>query len=226
MAQENAAQWLQSFPALAAITDPVWRRTIQMAQHIILPAEAALFRGGEACENYFLMLEGIVKVRKVSESGHEIVLYRIEAGKVCELTTSCLLADADYPAEAVAESDVRVLLIPKARFYEAMSNSPGFRKFVFSSLDEGVHDLVHLIEEVAFGHMDHRLAHHLLDLAGQQKIVTGTHYDLAVELGTAREVVSRLLKEFEHRGWVILHRGRIEIIDQGALRELVKKNRG
>ena len=106
-----------------------------------------------------------------------------------------------------------------------MSTSPGFRKFVFSSLDQGVHELVNLIEEVAFGHMDHRLARHLLDLAGQQKIVTGTHYDLAVELGTAREVVSRLLKEFEHRGWVKLHRGHIEIIDQGALHELVNNNR-
>jgi CRP/FNR family transcriptional regulator len=224
MAQENAAQYLQLFPALAAITDPAWIRVMQMAQLITLPAEAPLFRGGAACENYFLVLEGIVKVRKVSESGHEIILYRIEAGKVCELTTSCLLADADYPADAVAESDARVLLIPKVHFYEAMSGSPGFRKFVFSSLDQGMHELVQLIEEVAFGHMDHRLAHHLLDLAGQQKIVMGTHYDLAVGLGTAREVVSRLLKEFEHRGWVRLHRGRIEIIDQEALRELVKEN--
>lgn len=224
MAQENAAQYFQLFPALAAITDPAWIRVMQMARFITLPAEATLFRGGAACENYFLVLEGIVKVRKVSESGHEIILYRIEAGKVCELTTSCLLADADYPADAVAESDARVLLIPKVHFYEAMSGSPEFRKFVFSSLDQGMHELVQLIEEVAFGHMDHRLACHLLDLAGQQKIVTGTHYDLAVGLGTAREVVSRLLKEFEHRGWVRLHRGRIEIIDQEALRELVRKN--
>lgn len=226
MGEVDDSQRLDAFPALRDIGDPVWHRVIRSAQPISVSAGTVLFRGGEACENYLLVLDGVVKVQKVSESGHEIILHRIQAGQVCELTTSCLLADADYPAEAIAETKVHALLIQKTHFYEAMSGSPGFRKFVFSSLDHGVHELVQLIEEVAFGHMDSRLAKHLLDLAGSQKIIQGTHYDLAVELGTAREVVSRLLKDFEHHGWVRLHRGNLEILDHDSLRELCKKDRG
>lgn len=223
MIESTTHGWLKMFPALNTITDDVWHRIMRSAQHVVLPAGSAVFRGGQACENYLLVLEGMVKVQRVSEDGHEIILYRIGAGQVCELTTSCLLADAEYPAEAVAETAVRAILIPKAYFHEALSGSPGFRKFVFSSLDQGIHGLVHLVEEVAFGHMDCRLAQHLLDLGGAPKMIEKTHYDLAVELGTAREVVSRLLKEFERRGWVRLHRGKIEIVGSEELRALAEK---
>lgn len=226
MSESTTIGWLKAFPALGAVNDDVWRRVMRSAQHIALPAGGAVFRGGQACENYLLVLEGMIKVQRVSEDGHEIILYRIGAGQVCELTTSCLLAAAEYPAEAVAESEVRAVLIPKNTFYEAMGGSPGFRKFVFSSLDQGIHGLVHLVEEVAFGHMDCRLARHLIDLAGTHDVIEKTHYDLAVELGTAREVVSRLLKDFEHRGWVRLHRGRLEIAEVESLRALAKKGHG
>jgi len=226
MSETTPWHWLQAFPALQKITDPVWHKTMHLALVITQPAGATLFRDGDACQYYFLMLEGAVRVQKVSENGHEITLYRMQPGQVCELTTSCLLADADYSAEAVAESDVRVLLIPKVSFYEAVTGSPGFRKFVFASLDQGMHDLVHLLEEVAFGHLDYRLARHLLDLAGTQQSVRSTHYHLAAELGTAREVVSRQLKEFERYEWVRLSRGKIEILDRPALNRLVTRKQG
>ncbi len=221
MSETTTLRWLKVFPALQEITDPVWHRAIQLALVVTQPAGATLFRDGDACQYYFLMLEGAVRVQKVSENGHEITLYRMQPGQVCELTTSCLLADADYSAEAVAETDVRVLLIPKVSFYEAVTGSPGFRKFVFASLDQGMHDLVHLLEEVAFVHVDCRLARHLLDLAGTQRSIRSTHYHLAAELGTAREVVSRQLKEFERHGWVRLTRGKIEILNRPALKSLV-----
>lgn len=223
MSETTTLRWLKVFPALQEITDPVWHRAIQLARVITQPAGATLFRGGDACQYYFLILEGAVRVQKVSENGHEITLYRMQPGQVCELTTSCLLADADYSAEAVAETDVRVLLIPKVSFYEAVTGSPGFRKFVFASLDQGMHDLVHLLEEVAFGHLDYRLARHLLDLAGTQNSVCSTHYHLAAELGTAREVVSRQLKEFERNEWVRLSRGKIEILDRATLQRLIAR---
>lgn len=223
MGEATILHWLKAFPALQKITDPVWQRAIQLARVIVEPAGSVLFRDGDACQHYFLMLAGVVRVQKVSENGHELTLYRIQPGQVCELTTSCLLADADYSAEAIAETDVRVLLIPKASFYEAVTGSPGFRKFVFASLDQGMHDLVHLLEEVAFGHLDYRLARHLLDLAGTQQSVRSTHYHLAAELGTAREVVSRQLKEFERCEWVRLSRGKIEILDRPALHRLIAR---
>lgn len=223
MSEATISHWLKAFPALQKIADPVWHRAIQSALVITQPAGATLFRDGDACQYYFLMLEGVARVRKVSENGHEITLYRIQPGQVCELTTSCLLAGADYSAEAVAEVDVRVLLVPKVSFYEAVTGSPEFRKFVFASLDQGMHELVHLLEEVAFGHVDYRLARHLLDLAGTQQSVRSTHYHLAAELGTAREVVSRQLKEFERHGWVKLSRGNIEILNRSALNKLATR---
>ncbi len=121
MSESTTHGWLKMFPALSAISDDVWHRIMRSAQHVALPAGSAVFRGGQACENYLLVLEGMVKVQRVSEYGHEIILYRIGAGQVCELTTSCLLADAEYPAEAVAETAVRATLIPKAYFHEQIA---------------------------------------------------------------------------------------------------------
>lgn len=225
MSETTAVHGLEVFPALRDVADPVWQRVLTSAQVVVQPAGKVLFRDGDVCQYYLLMLEGVARVQKVSEEGHEIVLYRIHPGQICELTTSCLLADADYSAEAVAETEVRVLLIPRVFFYEAVTGSPGFRKFVFSSIDQGMHELVHLIEEVAFGHVDRRLAHHLLDLVGAQHSLCVTHYNLAAELGTAREVVSRQLKEFERHGWVRLHRGKVDILDRAALQVLAARHR-
>ena len=191
MSETITLRMLKNFPALQEIVDPAWHRTIQSALVISQPAGAVLFRGGDACEHYFLMLEGVVRVQKVSEDGHEITLYRIQPGQVCELTTSCLLAEADYSAEAIAETDVRVLLIPKASFYEAITGSPAFRKFVFASLDQGMHELVHLLEEVAFGHLDHRL--------GDGGIV-GIAGDVADEGAVDLDGVDRQMLQVRQRG--------------------------
>ena len=212
--------WLEAFPALRELDDPAWCQLMRSARIVAHPVGASLFRAGTACQHSFLMLEGIVRVRKVSENGHEIILYHLKAGQICVLTTSCLLAGTDYFAEAIAETNICTLQIPAEIFHAAVTHSTGFRKFVFSSLSQDMHHLVHLLEEVAFDHISHRLAQHLLDLAGTRESIKSTHYYLAVELGTAREVVSRQLKEFERQGWVCLHRGKIGILNHAALKLL------
>ncbi len=215
--------WLGSFPALYNITDTAWQRVAESARLITVQAGMPLYRDSEACENYLVILDGSVRVQKLAASGQVITLYHLEAGQSCELTTTCLLGGASYPAEAVAETEVRVALIPKTEFLEAMFNAPQFREFVFCSLDRGINDLITLVEQVAFGHMDGRLAHCLVSKAGTRKRLRITHMALAEELGTAREVVSRLLKEFERQGWVRLHRGWIEIGDLHSLRALASQ---
>jgi CRP/FNR family transcriptional regulator, anaerobic regulatory protein len=215
--------WLGSFPALYNITDTAWQDVAESARLITVQAGMPLYRDREACENYLVILDGSVRVQKLAASGQVITLYHLEAGQSCELTTTCLLGGASYPAEAVAETQVRAALIPKTEFLEAMFNAPQFRDFVFSSLDRGINDLITLVEQVAFGHMDGRLAHCLVSRAGAKKRLRVTHMALAEELGTAREVVSRLLKEFERQGWVRLHRGWIEIGDLHSLRALASQ---
>ncbi|HTH17071.1 MAG TPA: Crp/Fnr family transcriptional regulator [Magnetospirillum sp.] len=183
-----------------------------------MPAGTVLFQDGSECQAYVLVLDGSVRVQKVSENGREIVLYRVEAGQSCVLTTNCLIAREDYAAQGIAETDIRALVLPAATFRALLAKSEAFRDFVFSAYATRIGDLLMLIEEVAFGRIDVRLAGWLRQRAGSA--IRVTHQEVAVELGTAREVISRQLKEFERRGWVALGRGRIEVTDAAGLATL------
>ncbi|GAB6042218.1 Crp/Fnr family transcriptional regulator [Endothiovibrio diazotrophicus] len=211
------ADWLRQFPTLRALDDEAGRRVLAAATPVIIPAGTTVYREGDPCQNFFLVLDGAVRVQKVSESGREIVLYRVEAGQSCILTTTNLLSRERYAAEGVAETDVEAIMIPLALFRDGLDHSPGFRDFVFNSYGQRVSELITLIDAVAFGRVDLRLTRLLLNQADASGRFDGTHQQLAAELGTAREVVSRQLKEFERKGWVRLGRGRVEIVDRDAL---------
>lgn len=216
--------WLQRLPELAALQDEGVRRLLAQAHAVDLPRGARVFHEGEGCRAYLLVLEGSVRVQKVSESGREIVLYRVESGEDCVLTTSCLLGREPYHAEAIAETDVRAVALPAPAFRRALAESEGFRNFIFRGHGRRISDLILLVEEVAFRRVDLRLARLLVRQAGGQGgVVELTHEQLGAELGTAREVISRQLKEFERRGWVRLGRGRVEVTDAAALEELARR---
>jgi CRP/FNR family transcriptional regulator, anaerobic regulatory protein len=183
-----------------------------------------IFGPGKSPENLLLMLEGTVRVQQLAENGREIVLYRVHAGESCVLTTACLLAYEDYSAEGIAESEVSAVAIPRKVFDELVSTSAEFRNFVFSAYSKRITDLFLVIEEIAFRRMDIRLAQKLLQLEAEG-IVAATHQQMAAELGTAREVVSRQLSEFQRREWVAQSRGEIRILDRGALEDLASKDR-
>ena len=214
---DSSTAWLAQFPELAAIDDEAWLYALKYAKIVNLSAGKVVFRPGEGCENYILVLEGSIKVQSSSPSGQEIILYRITQGHFCELTTSCLVGGACYPAEAVAESDVKAVYIPRVAFLRAFKGSEVFRAFVLRTVDQGMSGLVDLIQDIVFGDMKQRLARKILEKCQSCEVLELTHKDLAVDLGTAREVVSRLLKQFEKSGWVRLHRGRLDIVDREAL---------
>jgi CRP/FNR family transcriptional regulator len=214
---------LAAFPSLAGL-EPESRRVLASGlRPVAVPAGTVLFADGTACHSFVLLLEGSVRVQKVAETGREIVLYRVEPGQTCVLTTNCLLAEGLYGADGVAETALRGFTLAPGVFQSLLAASAVFRRFVFSAYATRVSDLLMLIEEVAFGRIDQRLAHHLLSRAvvtdpDGTAVVMATHQDLAVELGTAREVVSRQLKDFERRGWVALARGRVSLLMTEALR--------
>ena len=212
----DAAAWLDAFPKLAALEPDARDRLVAEAHPVTLPAGITLFRDGDACTNYLLVLDGSVRVQKTSSNGREITLYRVGDGQTCILTTSCLLAGERYPAEGVTETEVRAIALPGALFQALLAGSTGFRQFVFAVYARRIADLITLVEEVAFERMDLRLAARLRDGADRDGMVNATHQELATELCTAREV----LKDFEHRGLVALHRGRIELHDRDALAHL------
>jgi len=201
--------------------DPVSARIFDAtARQVRVPAGTVLFRDGATCQNYVLVIEGAIRVHKISEGGREIVLYRVESGQTCVLTANCLITARDYDAEGIAETDVEMIVLPVGAFRQLLGRSESFRDFVFSAYASRLSDLLLLIEEVAFGRIDVRLAGWLAARTGPGGPIRATHQEIAVELGTAREVVSRQLKDFERRGWVRLGRGLIETTDPVALRQL------
>lgn len=214
--REIINEWLEQFPQLRDLDDPAWLDVLEAARPVELAAGTTVFRDGDGCQNYLFVIDGSVRVQKIAENGREIVLYRVKKGEACILTTSCLLSHQRYPAEGIAETDVRAISIPVPRFDAGISGSTGFRQFVFSSYGKRISELILLVEDVAFGKMDIRLSQYLLD-SSQQNEVIRTHQEMAADLGTAREVVSRQLKEFERRGWIGLSRGKISLLDRPSI---------
>lgn len=215
-----ATDWVSRFDGLSRLDGAAREMLLRESAVVTVPEGTVIFGPGKPPEHLLLLLEGRVRVQQVSEAGREIVLYRVEAGESCVLTTACLLAHEDYSAEGIAETDVRAVAIPRRVFDDLVSRSVAFRTFIFTAYANRITDLFLVIEEIAFQRLDIRLAHKLLDLARGAGQVRATHQQLAAELGTAREVVSRQLGEFQRRGWVRQSRGVIDLADVAGLGRL------
>lgn len=214
--------WTEQFSGIAGLDERLRNRLRMRAQIRKFPAGTVLFGPDKPPSHMLLLLEGTVRVHKQSETGREIVLYRVNAGDSCVMTSACLLAyEGGINAEGVAETDIRAVAIPRSEFDDLMADSRDFRNFVFSAYAKRISDLFYIIDEIAFRRLDIRLAQKLLELAGSTDAVRATHQTLAAELGTAREVVTRQLQEFQRRDWVRLSRGVIDLLDRTALQDLV-----
>ena len=214
-------RWIERFEGLSRLEPRIRDVLTSRSQVIRVPAGTVIFGPGKSPDNLLLLLSGTVRVQQLAENGREVVLYRVTAGESCVLTTACMLAYEDYSAEGVAETDIEAAAIPRAVFDDLIASSKEFRNFVFSAYSKRITDLFLVIEEIAFRRMDIRLAQKLLDLA-KDGVVEATHQQMAAELGTAREVVSRQLAEFQRRGWIAQSRGAIEILDCDGLRGLAE----
>jgi CRP/FNR family transcriptional regulator len=212
--------WITQFDGLSRLEPAVRDLLTRKSSVISVPDGTVIFGPGKSPENLLLLLEGRVRVQQVSEAGREIILYRVEAGQSCVLTTACLLAHEDYSAEGIAETELRAVAIPRAVFDELVSQSVAFRNFIFTAFSRRITDLFQVIEDIAFQRVDIRLAQRLLELARGTGQIRATHQQLAVELGTAREVVSRQLGEFQRRGWIRQSRGVIDLTDKAGLDRL------
>ncbi len=209
------------FPDIDKSINSKDQNILDLSQQMTIPAETTLFHQGDACQNYLLVVSGSVKVFTRAENGREIVLYHISSGGSCVLTTSCILSSEYYPAEGITETDIVALAIPKTAFEQFLAESSHFRHLVFSSYGERLIKLIRLVEEISFSKLDIRLAKYLLENGSVNTPILTTHQILATELGSAREVISRQLKEFENRGWVKLSRGKIDITNHDSLERLL-----
>ena len=212
--------WRQLLPELEKSADDIVCQLFDNSLVVTLEKDSTVFHQGDACSNYLIILDGKVKVFTRAENGREILLYRLFTGDSCVLTTSCLFGKKNYPAEGKTETAVTALAIPVTQFNEALQRSTTFREMVFSAFSSHLSDLITLVEEVAFGKVDVRLAKLLLSQCDDENTFTSTHQNIATELGSAREVISRQLKELESKGYIIINRGSIKIIDPTALQDI------
>jgi len=204
---------------LDILPEQLRKEAMEKIQVMRFPAGRILFSAGEHCQGLPLVLKGSVKVQMTGVSGHSIVLYRMGKDDICTLSIGCLMTGRGYRAEAVVEEEGEAAMIPRGVFDRLMDQSPEFRLGIMESYGRRLDDLMLLVEEVAFHRMDERLEE-WLQARASRGVITITHQELAVELGTAREVVSRLLKELERQKMVSLSRGKIELtglLDSSAL---------
>jgi CRP/FNR family transcriptional regulator len=211
------SRWLAAFPELNELEDAQRGELLGATQFSRLREGDIAYRQGQHCHNYVMCIEGQTRVFKTSESGREILLYQVGPGETCVLTTSCLIAGSPFPAESTAETDVLHAALPASTFRRLMGSSPHFRKFVLDNYGDLLSSLIMLVDEVAFASLDLRLARRLLAEANQEGIVAKTHQQLALDLGSVREVISRYLSEWERMGWVQASRGSIEVKNRSAL---------
>lgn len=187
-----------------------------------LPVGAFVCWEGDTCAQLAIVLSGTVRVYKVGENGREITLYRIEENESCILTASCILSHVEFPAFAVVEKEVRAALIPASNLRDWMDRYDVWRAYVFELMSKRLSHVITTIEEVAFRRVDTRIAELLAHLAEKQAPITITHQEIAYELGSAREVVSRILKDFEREGIISLSRGLVMVQNRQALLEKAK----
>lgn len=205
------------FPFFSMLDEAVHAQFRQRIGVANIPAGQHVCWEGDICAQLAVVLSGSVRVYKVGENGREITLYRIGQHDSCILTASCILSQTRFPALAVVETDVQVVLIPAACLREWVAQHEVWRTYVFNLLSQRLTDVITTLNEVAFQRVDVRIAVFLLKLTQQQSQVTITHQELASELGTAREVVSRILKDFEREGLLAQTRGNIVVQDRTAL---------
>jgi CRP/FNR family transcriptional regulator len=199
------------YPALAGLEPAPGQLT-----HAQVGGGVVLFQEGAPCRGFPFVLRGEVRVTRGTPGGRVLELYRVTPGDLCIVSTSCLFGSRPLSATGVATMPTELLMLSPATFSQWCAHEP-FRRFVFGIFADRMVDLMALTEAVAFQRLDQRLA---AALVARGPLIHGTHQALADELGTVREIVSRLLRRFEREGWLRGAREQIELLDAAALQRL------
>lgn len=212
---------LEALPIFDTASDEIIQEFLDNISEIKFPGHQLIVNEESQVGMLPILLKGSVRVYKLGESGREITLYRIEKGGSCILSASCILSGIKFPAIAQSETGIEAVLVPAVKFKEWVAKYPFWQNFVFGLLAERLEVIISVIEEVAFKRMDVRIASHLL--GHHTSAIHETHSEIAFELGTSREVVSRILKDFEHEGLISLARGEINLLKPLELKEKSEK---
>lgn len=206
---------LKMYPALNDLNIDQLASLLRPESILQLPENTELFAEHQPCRGFPLVLEGSIRVIKQSANGRELMLYRVKPGGSCIISSSCLLGKTQYNARGITETAIKLLVLPLPLFSTLITENTAFRDFVFHLFSERISNLMELVEEVAFTRLDQRLAKQLISRS--DNVLNITHQQLANELGSVREIVSRLLKGFATQGLVGLSREQIQILNREKL---------
>ncbi|MCA9898683.1 MAG: Crp/Fnr family transcriptional regulator [Anaerolineales bacterium] len=215
-------QLLKHYPVFHQIPANLQHQVLQTAVTHHLPTNHLLFQEEDVCCNFIMPISGSIRVVKPDVSGREILLYRIRPGDSCILTVSCLLGNQGYTACGILDRPVTAVAIPKPLFIDLITQSETFRIHVFQFFGQRLAELIQLIEQISFQRLDQRLAQRLLHRA---PVLRTTHQQLADELGSVREVISRLLNDFKEQGAIAVERGKIQIVNKAILEQIAQIER-
>jgi CRP/FNR family transcriptional regulator len=220
-------QLLADYPVLVESADNACWAMLASANIQSFDSDTLLFQEGMECKHLMLIVEGSVRVYKNSVDGREVTLYRVEPGQLCINNLNNLVDGTSYPVVARTDSKMRGLVITKRAFHEALENSNSFRTYVLRNLTERLTHMANLVSGFAFDRLDLRVGCWLMEQFERNcsRAIEITHSDLAHELGTTREMISRILKDFEHKRCIQLSRGRIHLVCKNTL-HLVSEGKG
>ena len=205
------------FPFVGAADSGLRLRLQSDALPIDAPAGRIMFDCGDHCLGMGLLTEGCVCVTLPLTNGRRITLYRVEPGQACILSAGCMLSGQSNMGRSMVERDIRGALLPKDLFLYMIDGSRHFRMFIFQAFTNRMGDIMKLVEELATQNLDQRLAALLLSMPSPMKT---THQALADHLGSVREVVTRVLNDFERDGWIKVKRAHIEILRPDLLKKM------
>jgi len=208
---EQLQRITQALPLLQQADPALQQEFRQAAFFARIPAGRDVFLEGSQAEALALLLSGVVRVYKIGETGREITLYRFGLGESCILTANAILSQQSFPAIATVEETAEAILIPAAAFRDWVARHALWRDFLFDLLAQRLSSVMAIVEEVAFRRLDYRIAAFLLEQSRRQNPIALTHQEIAAELGSSREVISRILKDFAGEGLIKTGRGIIEV---------------
>ncbi|MCS7459696.1 Crp/Fnr family transcriptional regulator [Paenibacillus doosanensis] len=209
---------IRLFPCFSYLSAQDWAQadTIRVAPSTLHPIAE-----GHYLKHAIFVLSGCIRIYKIGASGREVTLYRVRSGECCVLMMASILGETPYEASVQIESETDIALFPVEPFRKWMHDVPSVRKFIYRQfMDRFIH-VSALLEQIAFGSVQERVAAYIMqrheERGSDSEWIVLTHEQMAVDLGTAREVVSRMLRSFAQEGAIIVRRGKIAVADTGKL---------
>jgi len=216
--EKQTEKLFQLYPVLSRVDPELLKSALSRAKPVTLKAGTLVFDELQPCRAFPFILSRTIRVYKQSVNGRELSLYNVAPGDACVVTAGCLLGDEPYNASGLVKTDSTLVMMTSDDF-DHLLTSRVFREFIFSLFSKRILGLMQLVEEVAFHKLDRRLAALLIRRGRQIRV---SHQELADELGTVREMITRLLNSFSDTGAIRLGRERIEILDESAIKKIIE----